>query len=534
MVKNIIFMSDFFVEDVFGGAEIVDKEIIEGLKSEGYQVTKFKCGDITPQILGDIYKSQFSIVISNFITLNTQAMEFLASKCQYSIIEHDHKYVQSRDVTNFKDCLVPPHMVINRKFYANAKNVFCQAKSHAKLVSKNLDIETINLSTSIWSDADLDIMEKHYSKPKNGKTMILGSNTPYKNTKLAQSVCEANNIDYDTVGPLPFPELMSKMAEYSEVLFLPAFQESFNRFIVEAKMLGCKVKTNNRNGATSEPWFKDLSGIELINFIRSSKKDFISKLISPNNYVPSSGKKNHFKIIIPLYNTEKWISYTLDSVMSQNYTDFQCIIMDDMSTDNSNSIIKERIKDDPRFKLVENSEKAYALKNINDAIKISKPSAEDIILTLDGDDWLENNNVLSRLNFAYNTKNCWLTYGSYVEYPSGKKGAFAREVAREVQIDGSYRKAPWCFSHLRTFKYHLWEKINPKDLLDQDGNFYKMAWDLAFMFPMLEMAGSKSQYLDDVAYVYNLSNPINDHKVNHDLQIKLENEIRNKKKYDIL
>ena len=278
-MKNLIFIADYFIEDCFGGAEIVDKEIIEGLEENGHEVTKIRCAALTPQILGDIVNNKLDVIISNFASLNPQAMEFIATNCRYSIIEHDHKYVQSRDVTNFKDCLVPPHMIINRKFYANANRVFCQADSHAKLVSRNLGIEIINLSTSIWSDKDLDIMEKHCSKPKNGKTMVLGSNTPYKNTKLAQSVCEANDIDYDIVGPLPFPELMSKMAEYSEVLFLPAFQESFNRFIVEAKMLGCRVKTNNRNGATSEPWFKDLSGIELINFMRDSKPKFIEKLI---------------------------------------------------------------------------------------------------------------------------------------------------------------------------------------------------------------------------------------------------------------
>jgi len=532
-MKDLLFIADYFVENVFGGAEIVDKEIIEGLEKSGYIVHKLKCADLNEEILSKIVNDKPKVLIGNFGHLQPEAMNILANHCQYSIIEHDHKYLQSRNVAIYKDCLVPPNEIINRKFYANANNVFCQADSHAKLVSKNLGIETINLSTSIWSDLDLDIMEKHCSKPKNGKTMVLGSNNPIKNTKVAQSVCEANGIDYDTVGPLPYPELMSKMAEYSEVLFLPTWQESFNRFIVEAKMLGCRVKTNNRNGATSEPWFKDLSGIELINFIRNSKKEFISKLINPNDYVPFSGKQNHFKIIIPLYNTEKWIDQTLDTVMGQTYSNFQCIIMDDMSTDNSNSIIKEKIKGDPRFKLVSNSKKAYALKNIHDAINISKPGDEDIIITLDGDDWLANSNVLSMLNFAYNTNDCWLTYGSYVEYPSGNVGVFAREVAKEVQINGSYRKSPWCFSHLRTFKYHLWNKINTKDLLDRDGNFYRMAWDLAFMFPMLEMSGAKSLYLDDIAYVYNLSNPINDHKIDHNLQMKFESEIRNKNPYSL-
>ena len=58
-----------------------------------------------------------------------------------------------------------------------------------------------------------------------------------------------------------------------------------------------------------------------------------------------------------------------------------------------------------------------------------------------------------------------------------------------------------------------------------------MAWDLAFMFPMLEMAGHKSSYIKDIMYVYNVSNPLNDHKVDNALQINLEKEIRGKKPY---
>ena len=58
-----------------------------------------------------------------------------------------------------------------------------------------------------------------------------------------------------------------------------------------------------------------------------------------------------------------------------------------------------------------------------------------------------------------------------------------------------------------------------------------MTWDLAFMFPMLEMSGNKSEYIDKILYVYNLGNPLNDHKVDNTYQRKLEIEIRNKTKY---
>jgi hypothetical protein len=58
-----------------------------------------------------------------------------------------------------------------------------------------------------------------------------------------------------------------------------------------------------------------------------------------------------------------------------------------------------------------------------------------------------------------------------------------------------------------------------------------MTWDLAFMFPMLEMSGDKSEYIDKILYVYNVGNPLNDHKVDNTYQIILERQIRGKEKY---
>ena len=242
-------------------------------------------------------------------------------------------------------------------------------------------------------------------------------------------------------------------------------------------------------------------------------------------------QNNHFKIIIPFYNIEKWVKNCILSVKLQNYNNFQCILINDLSEDGSLEIIKNLVGDDKRFIIIDNKEKKYALKNIYDGIKISKPKKEDIIVTLDGDDWFFNKNVLENINQAYSEKKCWITYGSYVEFPSKNRGKFSKKISEKIIEQNSFRESPWTSSHLRSFKYFLWDKIEKKDLLDSNGDFYRMAWDLSFMFPMLEMAGNKSYFINDILYVYNLSNPNNDHKIDNQLQIKTEMQIRKKKKY---
>jgi len=52
----------------------------------------------------------------------------------------------------------------------------------------------------------------------------------------------------------------------------------------------------------------------------------------------------HFKIIIPMYNVEKWVQTTIKSVLAQTHSDYEVIIVDDISTDNSCQKVKELIE----------------------------------------------------------------------------------------------------------------------------------------------------------------------------------------------
>ena len=55
-------------------------------------------------------------------------------------------------------------------------------------------------------------------------------------------------------------------------------------------------------------------------------------------------------IIIPVYNAEKFIAETINSVISQSYQNWEIIIIDDGSSDNSGAIIKKIIEGENRIK----------------------------------------------------------------------------------------------------------------------------------------------------------------------------------------
>ena len=89
----------------------------------------------------------------------------------------------------------------------------------------------------------------------------------------------------------------------------------------------------------------------------------------------------------------------------------------------------------------------------------------------------------------------------------------------------------WPFSHLRTFKKFLWDKIKVESLLDSKGVMFTSACDVAILCPMLEMAGDKVSFIDEVLYTYNRGNPLNEDKDHLEDQVRCALEIAQQNPY---
>ncbi len=136
---------------------------------------------------------------------------------------------------------------------------------------------------------------------------------------------------------------------------------------------------------------------------------------------------------------------------------------------------------------------------------------EAVVAILDGDDELFNADALGRVVQEYIDPAVWMTYGSFCYASNGRRGLGSLFPLKVLQ-KASFRKEPWITSHLRTFKAWLFKKIVKEDLL-HEGKFYQVAWDLAIMFPMLEMAHNRHiRYISNILYKYNDQNPLNDHR----------------------
>lgn len=239
---------------------------------------------------------------------------------------------------------------------------------------------------------------------------------------------------------------------------------------------------------------------------------------------------NKFVVVVPVYNAERYIARCLESVLSQDYKNYVLVVIDDCSTDNTCRIINDiHNKYSGGFIVCKNQQRdGSALGNIVKGIKLISSDKEGVIVTIDGDDFLYNNGVLSYLNGVYQDKNIYMTYGQFVPL-SRSYGKFCKPIPDPKK----YRKSgEWFASHLRTFKNKLWEQIKDGDLRDENGDYYKVAGDAAYMYPLIEMCGTKyCKFIDEILYVYNDLNPDNDMKINVKEQLRIAACIRNKPVY---
>lgn len=238
-------------------------------------------------------------------------------------------------------------------------------------------------------------------------------------------------------------------------------------------------------------------------------------------------------ILTTSYNNHQWVERNVGSILQQDYDNYRVVYIDDASIDGTADIVERVIKEHPRkieFNLIRNHERQGALANIYNGIH-HHCLDEEIVVSLDGDDWFYDSQVLKKIDAVYSSSEIWLTHGTMIEYPNNGMG-WSIPIPKDIVEANAFRKYR-CPSHLRTFYAWLFKKIKIQDLQYQ-GQFFKMTWDQAIMFPMCEMAGERHYFFKDITYVYNMANPINDNKVDPQLQNDLEAFIRAMPPYEYL
>lgn len=243
-----------------------------------------------------------------------------------------------------------------------------------------------------------------------------------------------------------------------------------------------------------------------------------------------------FKIIVPTYNSAPWIEGCLRSIAEQTHREFECLVIDDASTDSTLEVLAG-LRLDERFTILRNPVNLGPLANTWFGFERlgCRRDLEAVLTIVDGDDRLAHSRAFEIVRGAYETDpNLLLTYGNYANDRSPDIGMCGRFNDATIQ-QRNFRKVDCCVSCLRTFKARLWNGLKREDLIDpKTRRFFSAGGDVAYLLPLLDMAGSRFKFIDEIIYYYNTRNPISDSQIRAQEQIRVDKIIRGMAKYPLL
>jgi hypothetical protein len=377
-MKKIIFISDYFIDEISGGAEFCNDALITEFLQKKYHILKIKSQLVDLKFLLQNKENYF--IIANFFLLSEENKDFIKNNLNYSILEHDHKYLKSNNPAIYNDFLAPENIIQNLNFYKQAKFVLCQSTLHSEIIFKNTLLNNIvNLKGNIWKQEQYDVLEKFCNNSqKNIKYAIIKTNNKNKGMINSVNYCYEKKINFDYLYETEFPKFMEQLSKVENLIFMPNWIETFSRLSIEAKILGCKLITNKFLGSASDGYLK-YSNIELLNIIKNRQNEIFKifeDIIDGKSVETFNIKMPKIDIISTFLNGEKYLDNYLNFVSQQTiFNEIDLYLLDAGSTGREKEIIEKFTKKYSNIHYIRKEEKMnipesfnYILNNSNNEL----------------------------------------------------------------------------------------------------------------------------------------------------------------------
>lgn len=142
-------------------------------------------------------------------------------------------------------------------------------------------------------------------------------------------------------------------------------------------------------------------------------------------------------VLMPVYNAERYVAEAIQSIINQTFQDFEFIIIDDGSTDNSLSIINKYANVDSRIKVISRENRGL-VSSLNEGISYSKGK---YIVRMDADDISLEDRVDIQVNFMENHPEIGVC-GTWIE----SFGEDIKQTCHKLSADDSFLKTQLIFS----------------------------------------------------------------------------------------
>lgn len=169
-----------------------------------------------------------------------------------------------------------------------------------------------------------------------------------------------------------------------------------------------------------------------------------------------------FSIIIPVYNAEKYLSQCVNSILTQSYSDFEVILVDDGSPDSSPQQCNQYLQADHRVKVIHKSNGGQS-----DARNAGLDIATgDYIIFVDSDDWWYDKNALRNIAEIIDNVNCEILIFGMGKYNEKTRKYFDIQIPRKPSANNYYLTKTESIE-FGIFKASPCDKVIKKALIDK-------------------------------------------------------------------
>ena len=258
---NFVFVSDLFIEEYAGGAELTSDAIIR----ERNDIFKIKSTNLTKNFIDQNREKIW--IFGNFAGIPEKILLYLCkSKLTYHIVEYDFKFCKLRspqkhiELEGSCGCIKENKGKLVSIFFNNAKKIWFMSEGQYKIYKDHMPFikeENINVLSSIFSKEHLKLFSllNNNVEKVSDKFLILNSNSWIKGTGDGVSYAKENNLNYELVSNLTYEKMLKKIRQSKGLIFLPKAADTCPRVVIEAKLLGCELITNENVLHRDEDWF---------------------------------------------------------------------------------------------------------------------------------------------------------------------------------------------------------------------------------------------------------------------------------------
>lgn len=348
MENKIIFVADLFAEDYAGGAELTSEALI---KKSPYEVVKLRSQQVTQELIQKLQSCYW--VFGNFFSIDPNLLPVIMQNINYSVLEYDYKFCVHRSIEKHRaetgidcDCHKKQIGQLISSFYLAADHVFWMSRGQKdRFIERfpQLGAKDTTILSSVFDDDFLSRVKSRREKDRQG-WIVLGSNSWIKGADDAVKWCNDNGKNYQICWNLPYNDLLDRLETSEGFVYLPRGGDTCPRMVIEAKLLGCQVVTNDNVQHSREDWWQS-SPASICDYLEGRPSIFWSKITSFIQHQPTlSGYSTTYNCVSQNYPFVESITSLLD------VCDEVCVV-DSGSDDGTWEVLNDMADADPRLKL---------------------------------------------------------------------------------------------------------------------------------------------------------------------------------------